>query len=628
LAALLAVSGCSRGCGKDRPYTPYAVDGEPVAPSAAPPPATQVASGPGLGGDAGNFVHVVGQRPGDPGGGFRVEGNTSIAPPEGEAFVLVFAADVDGDGIRDGVAWAVSRDALGGRLLYYKGGAAGAAPLAPKQLATLPGNLIGLPGCTAEPALEQIGPQTVAVSVHAACNPQPPGATKVRWVAVAAPAREPALREEITLADPPAGAKLNLELDASDFDGDRRDDLVARFALEGAPQPFEAGPRVTADLRWLDRPTGLSRDPEEPEASLKRTVSAEQARVSKKNDGTAAALAQVARLYAWLCADSGTPLLAVSSGAIRCGPSKALEDLSFVAVRAALAQGDVPRAVAAFEHLHWRPVTTTKPQRAEIEKAILKAAPAIAPSVTRVFATVPDLDPSGAPAWGPLTFTPGGDLLVRTKAGLSMINVSTGSEGAAQGIPSWPSAVTSSDGSARWLSLYDACDGAALRVRFGGPGDAPFIAPPPGDLPPGARDLPVPVLPPVPARCTPGASAVALETIPLAWGAAGLEAWMAGEPVVIAPDFTQARPVGGVGSLGQNVHAGSPRSPDGRSFARGTKLGVLVRGPKAWQMWRPADLEGAYAYADLRGCTAANDARAVACVRSGRLIAMLAPATP
>jgi hypothetical protein len=418
---------------------------------------------------------------------------------------------------------------------------------------------------------------------------------------------------------------LSLELDASDVDGDRRDDLVARVALEGAPQPFEPGPRVTADLRWLDRPTGLSRDPEEPEASLKRTVVSEQGRISKKNDGTAAALAQVARLYAWLCADSGTPLFAVSSGAIRCGPSKALEDASFVAVRAALLQGDVPRALAAFEHLAWRPVTTTKPLRGEIEKAILKAAPAVAPAVTRVFATVPDLDASGAPAWGPLTFTPGGDLLVRTKTGLSMVNVQTGTEGAAQGIPSWPSAVTSFDGSARWLSLYDACDGAALRARFGGPGEAPFLTPPAGDLPPGARDLPVPLVPPIPARCAPGASAALLETIPLAWGAAGLEAWMGGEPIVIAPDLTQARPVGGVGSLGQNVHAGSPRSPDGRSFARGTKLGVLVRTPKAWQMWRPADLEGAYAYADLRGCTAANDARAVACVRSGRLIAMVAP---
>jgi hypothetical protein len=601
------------------------MDGEPPVASAVPTVAQQVTGAPGLGGDAGSFVHVVAQRPGDPGGGFRIDGNTAVTPAEGETFALVLIADVDGDGIRDGVAWAASQDALGGRLLFYKGAAGGAPPGAPKQLASLPAGLIGMPGCTAQPAVEQIGPQTVAVSVNAACNPMPPGATKVRWIAVAHPARDPALREEITLADPPAGAKLSLELDGSDVDGDRRDDLVAHFAIEGAPPPFDPGPRITAELRWLDRPTGLSRDPDEPEASFKRAVSAEQSRISKKNEGTAAALAQVARLYTWLCADSGTPLLAVSSGAIRCGQSKALEDAGFVGARAALAQGDLPRAVAAFEYLARRPATTTKPQRSDIEKAILKAAPVLAPATTRMFAAVPDYDASGVPAWGPLTFTPGGDLLVRTKTGLAMINVQTGTEGVAQGIPSWPSAVTNLDGSARWLALYDACDGASLHVRFGGPNDPPFVVPPPGDVPPGGRDLPVPALPPIPSRCTPGAVNAPLETIPLAWGAAGLEAWMAGEPVVIAPDFTQARPIGGVGSLGQNVHAGSPRSPDGRSFARGTKLGVLVRTPKSWQMWRPADLEGAYAYADLRGCTAANDARAVACVRAGRLVVMTAP---
>jgi hypothetical protein len=73
------------------------------------------------------------------------------------------------------------------------------------------------------------------------------------------------------------------------------------------------------------------------------------------------------------------------------------------------------------------------------------------------------------------------------------------------------------------------------------------------------------------------------------------------------------------------VHAGSPRSPDGRSVVFGTKLGALVRSGKGWQLWRPADLEGAYAYADLRGCTIANDARYIACVRDGHLIGMIAP---
>ena len=100
---------------------------------------------------------------------------------------------------------------------------------------------------------------------------------------------------------------------------------------------------------------------------------------------------------------------------------------------------------------------------------------------------------------------------------------------------------------------------------------------------------------------------------------------MAGEPVVVSADLAGARPLGEMGSLGQPVHAGSPRSPDGLSIVPGTKLGALVRVGKSWQLWRPADLEGAYAYADLRGCAIANDARAVACIRDGHLIGMVAP---
>jgi hypothetical protein len=103
---------------------------------------------------------------------------------------------------------------------------------------------------------------------------------------------------------------------------------------------------------------------------------------------------------------------------------------------------------------------------------------------------------------------------------------------------------------------------------------------------------------------------------------------MAKEPVAVSADLTQAKPLADVASLGQPVHAGSPRSPDGRSIAEGTKLGVLVRASKSWQLWRPADLEGAYAYADLRSCTVANEGRVVACIRDGHLIGMLAPAAP
>jgi len=575
-------------------------------------------------------VHVVAQRPDLAGGGFRLEGATQISPPAGEAFVLAFAADLDGDGARDAVAWVSSIDPLAGRLLYYKGGASGAPPAAPRQLAVLPPGAIGQPGCAPEPALEQIGPHTAAVSVHAACNPTPPTTRKVRWVAVATPSRDPVLRQELLLADPPVGERLGLELDASDIDGDQRDDLVARVSIEGAPPPLEAGPRAIAALRWLDRPTGLSRDPDEPEASLRNVAVAELARATKKSEAPSipASVRQIGRLYVWLCSDGGEPLVSVSSGGIRCGQSRALEDAGAASVRAALALGDLPRALGAYEQIGWRPATTTKQRRLELEKAIVKAAPTRVPAVTRVFATLPDVDPSPAPGWGPLTFTPGGDLLVRTKNGLAMVNVQTGAEALVQGIPTWPSAVTNLDGSMRWLGLYDPCDGTTLRIRIGGGGDTTFVVAPPGAPAAGARDLPVPVSPPIPSRCSAGAPAVRLDAVPVAWAAQGLEAWMAKEPVVVSADLTQAKPLTDVASLGQPVHAGSPRSPDGRSIAAGTKLGVLVRAGKSWQLWRPADLEGAYAYADLRSCTVANDARAVACIRDGHLIGMLAPAAP
>jgi hypothetical protein len=623
----LGAFGCSRGCGRERPYTPYAIDVSPPSSALAIPPPDASFPLRALGGDAGGFVHVVAQRPDLPDGAFRIEGAVQISPPPGEAFMLVFAADLDDDNVRDAVAWVTSTDPLAGRLLFYKGGAAGVPPALPKQLAALPAGQIGQPGCAPELALEQIGPHTAAVSVHAACNPTLPVTRKVRWVAVAAPLRDPALREELLFADPLAGERLGLELDASDIDGDARDDLVARVSIEGAPAPFEAGPHLTADLRWFDRPTGLSRDADEPEGSLRRAAAAELARASKKTEApsVSASSRQLGRLYAWLCSDSGESLVSVSSGGIRCGASRALEDASAATIRAALALGDVPRAVLGFEHIGWRPAANTKQRRSELEKAILKAAPARVPSVTRVFATAPDFDPSGAPGWGPLTFTPGSDLLVRTRGGLAMANLSTGAEGIAQGIPSWPSAVTNLDTTVRWLGLYDPCDGTSLRIRFGTANDPVFVVAPAGPPPPGGRDLPVPVPAPIPSRCATGAQAVRLDAVPGAWAALGLEAWMAGEPVAVNADLGGARPLGELGALGQPVHAGSPRSPDGRSIVVGTKLGALVRSGKSWQLWRPADLEGSYAYADLRACAVSNDARAVACVRDGHLIGMLAP---
>jgi hypothetical protein len=578
-----------------------------------------------LGGEAGSFAHIVGQRV-EPEAGFRLDG-APVAAPAGETLALAFPADLDGDGNRDAVAWSFGSDPLAGHLLFYKGTGPGKPPAAPVELAALTVGVIGAPGCAGDPALEQIGPHTAAVSVRANCVPPaaqalPPSRT-ARWVAIGSPFTSPPLRLELLLRDPPPGERLGLELDASDSDGDGRDDLMARVSIEGAPPPFETGPHASADLRWLDRPTGLSREPEEPEASLRRAATALLARASKKADAplVPAEVRQLTRLYAWLCSDAGGPLVNPSSGGIRCGPSRALEDAGAAEVKAELARGDVLRAMSAYEQMTWRPATSTAKVRSDLEKALIKTAPLRAPSVTRVFHTVPDLDSSGAPAWGPLTFTPTGVLLVRTVGGLFTVDVQSGSEGGAQGIPSWPGAVVNPDGTVRWLGLFDPCDGTWLHARFGPAAAQPFVVPPPGDPPAGMRDLLVPVTPPVPSRCTPGAPALRIAAVPVDWGAAGLEAWAAGEPLVVSSDLAQAQPLSSW--LQEPAHAGSPRSPDTRAMVFGTKLGALVRTAQGFQLWRPADLEGAYAYADLRACTIADGARAVACVRDGRLIGML-----
>ena len=480
------LAGCSRGCGRDHPYTPYVIDSSPLAPSAALSAVARDAGPPvGLGGDAGGFVHVVGVRPDAPDGAFRIDGATLVAPPPGETFVLAFATNLDGDGARDAVAWVTAGNPLAGRLLFYKGNPNGSPPGEPQKLALLASGSLGGATCAPEPALEQIGPHTVAVSMHALCPPPAPS-KKLRWIAVATPIGEPPLREELFLGDPPEGERLEVTLDSSDLDGDHRDNLVVHVALEGAPRPFEPGARTVADLRWLDRPTGLSRDAEEPEASLRRAASALAARSTKKGDaaGIPAGARAIERLYAWLCSDGGDPLVTASSGAIRCGTSRALEDALLARTRAALTLGNISRAVSAYERLGWLPATTTKQRRAEVEKALLKAAPTRVPAATRVLATLPDIEAGVGPAWGPLMFTPFGSLLVRARGGLATVDVQTGTETAAQAIPSWPAAVTNLEGTLRWLGLYDPCDGVALRVRLGPTSEPPFVVPA-GPAPPG-----------------------------------------------------------------------------------------------------------------------------------------------
>jgi hypothetical protein len=542
--------------------------------------------------------------------GLRVE-----APP-GERLALVLTADLDGDAVTDAVAWAVGPDPLAGRLLLYKGRAAEKTD-PPRALASLAPGTVGVPGCTAEPRLERIGAQTIAVSVRAACPFALDGSVKSRWIAIASASREPALREEIRVGGAASGETLRIDLDASDRDGDGRDDLSIQWTLEGAPMPFEPGPPVSCALRYYDRSAGLSRDPGEPEASMRAVSSAWVARSAKKGDAARAADAarSIERLHAMLCADEGVSIVSLGSGDVHCGPSRALEDAVAMRVKGALTTGDLPRAIAAFSRIGFRPATTQR--TSEILKWIIKAAP---PKTVPARTVAVDVDavPSGVPGWGPLAFTVGADLVVAARAGVVSVAMPSGAPTKTEE-PAWPSSVTSPDGAVRWLALYDACDGGPLRVRLGAPSEPASRVP--GVPGPASREVLVPILAPAPSRCAPGGVRRGLDSVPLGWGSA-LEAFIAGEPMSLLPGAAQARPLASDASMSQPWHLGSAASPDGRALALGTPLGVLVRAGGRWQLLRPADLEGAAAYAELSCCTAGNEGRVVACLRAGRVVVL------
>lgn len=600
---MLGTAGCTNGCGHDRPYTPYAVDaGEHLfasdAAADAGPTAIQMPADAAVDAAPGR---ALAERPPTAATTRWTVAGLDLAAPDGERFVLALAADLDGDRQKDAAAWVVGADPAAGRLLFYKGDASGKVA-EPKQLAALATGTMPA-GCVAEPLLEHIGASTVAVTATAACVARPAPGTPSRWVAVASPAVDPPLRQQIEVGEPPPGEQLATSLDASDRDGDLRDDLVVRFTLEGGAPPFEPGPKVSAELRWFDRSAGLSRDADEPEASLRAAAAWQMTRAQRKKEAPSVPLAtrQIVRLYEALCSDAGSPLVTLATGPLRCGASHALEDAIVAEVRAAATLGDPVRAVAAEERFAWFPSTTNASRRKDVERAIAKVAPAATAGGTRLLASVPEPPRLAGPSWSPLAFADDGALLVRTANGVVHATLA-GQETTADGVEAWPLAVTSPDGAARWTDAFDPCDRLALRLRIdaGGTSHEPAL----------------PMLPPAPGRCPTRGS---VEAVPLAWTGTRLEALVAGRPLALSSDLATVQPLDAL--VGAAAPRGSARSPDGSAIAIGTRFGALVGKGGKWRLWKPDGGSGA----PLEGCTAANGGAAAACLRGGRVVVMTAP---
>jgi hypothetical protein len=593
---VIASAGCAKSCKNDHPYVPYSIDTSASAAS------TEAGAAPTEEIDAGAFQERAATNA-PPGATEWTLDDVALTAPAGRTFVLGVARDFDGDGTKDALVVARLADDGGpsrdpGALFFYRGKKEGLAP--PEEI---PGasDLVSDPSCTPVARLSAIGKRSFFVELAVSCTGAAiDGAT--RWLAALAIDKSAKVKWSALAYDPPAAAKLTIDADGSDQDGDGIDDLTLRVSLEGGAAPFEPGPKVSAVFRWLDRPAGLSRDAATTESSFAQLASIAMARASRAKDAPAVPLfvAQTRALFRAMCPEGGAPRIVHKAGAasMTCGQSRALEDAGMAEARAYATEGDAVRAIAALERAQRPPATKTASRATEAEAWIAQAAPIVAARSIRNIAAVPSLGRGRAPAWGALAFEPSGKLLVRTAAGVARVDPEQGDEAAAE-ITVWPSAVVSPDGAMRWIEAYDPCDGLALRATF-----APTNE---GQL----KDVALPIAPPFGPKCTTTKETVA--AIPIAWGARGLEAIVSGEPVLVSADL--ARAALPVGPLDQPMTLGAPRSPNGRALVVATPRGLVVRGAKS-RVLRARELDATYGA--QRDCTVSDDGARVACVRNGR----------
>ncbi|MBX3223096.1 MAG: hypothetical protein KF795_21465 [Labilithrix sp.] len=605
LAAAGLLAGC-RGCANDHPYVPPAADAPTASASAAdaegPTVVTAVADGGGLVEPA-----LVA-----PPGATSWQTNGMTLEAGGREIVLALFGDFDGDGTRDALAIirppAAERrpSSSTGELVFFRGGGDG-APAA----AVAAGPALGVqPSCVPTARLEKIGPRSAFAEIGSAC-PRGVGARAIVVVRLGAPA--PAVAFDAIVADPREAPKLTVDVDAADRDKDGIDDVVLRVAIEGGAGPEAQGPKVGARLAFFDRPAGPSRDPEEPEASLRAVAAQAAARAAKAKDAASvpALVQQMRALYRAMCLEGGAPRITKIHGgsAASCGSSKPLEDAGVAEVRAWVTQGDALRAFAAAEVAQLAPATKTAARSAELQKLLAEVAPALEARNVRILTAPVDFAQGSGPEWGPLAFEHSGKLLVRHGKSVMRVDPETG-EGEPADMVAWKDEVLSPDGKSRWLEAYHACEGVALRATFAPTGDGEMV------------DVVLPVPPRLGKSCSGGRGEPA-PAVPIAWGPRGLEAIVAGQPLLITTEPPQASAL--TSFTDEIPPPGSPRSHGTKTLALARPTGILVRGrtsPDRWSMVRSSDLEP---YADVRRCTIDDTGAHLACVRRRSAVVVTLP---
>ncbi|HEY8427779.1 MAG TPA: hypothetical protein VIL20_05370 [Sandaracinaceae bacterium] len=522
----------------------------------------------------------------------------------------LFASDVDGDGDRDAILLAAGADASLRVLFAQRNGSAFAEP---RVLDDAP----PAEGCAIDaPSIEPLGERWLIARANVTCDATPAAAR--REIFVVGHDRAPRVLEHLAVlaADGRASGRVELSLASADRDRDGHDDLVVTVSVtpDGAASP------ETIELSWLDRPSGLARDPAEPERTFAARARDALRLLRRRPERALAGSRGVMALHAVLCREPGRARLRVGDAdGLACGRSEGAGRAATTIVRAHAARGELLEALSALEVMNGPGLAIDDERRRAAREAIAAAPPT--PGVT-----VREGPAHRPPAWSALrlsalAFLDEDRLLLRGDAP-RIYTISTGQEQPAD--PSLAELrILDPAGAFAVAAVERSCEGYVLRIvdattlvagqAIGGSRSRPLLAarePPAG--------APCPDLTPALRRDDGGYRV-------LGWAPQGVVAARGRELSVVPLDVTAA-PAGAPSPLASGTLPPAPLPPgaitsDGRYLVELRGPGVIVHRiappsppallwPAGW-----AEREG-----DVSDPAVSPSGRRVAVIRGGRVL--------
>ncbi len=584
LGTAAAASGC-RSCRNEHPYVPFSI-GDADSPNGML--AESDAAEPQEA-DAGPVLEEATIAP--PMTTSWTVGGTTLKAPDGRLFASALVHDFDGDGKLDAFAVLIAATARElGQVVFFRGIEGGMQ--APTVLLSSPEQLDS--SCSPTPRLARIGKGSVEAELAAKCSGHTRPPARAFAVLSAAMSGLPEhVRLGLKVVDPPGTPPLRLDADGSDRDGDGVEDVGLTVTVQGGTAPFEPGPKATAQLRFFDRPAGLSRDPDEPDASLRALAGSASLKATRAKDAPQVPLLvrQIGFLYSAMCTEGGSPRLLPTSGAgeIACGPSRALEEAGFAEMRSYLTGGDTLRAAFALDGAQMPPATRTPQRLVEAGNWMKAVAPPIEATSMRQVGARPKAGDAHGASYAPLSFDAAGKLLVETDSGVVRVDPVQGDEGDASDVTPWNLDVIGPAGG-RLNGASVECATGAVHATIEGDG--------------AISNVPLPVSFLRLSHC--GSGTAPLPVLPIAWSAGGLELVVAGQALLIENDRSHASIL--AAQVEQKPPRGSPRSSDGAMTVVPSALGLVIGGARK-RLLTSKDL----AYGDVQDCVVTPDGARVAC---------------